>query len=239
MNKITTAQYRLFPAKERGYADYGWLKTFYSFSFADWYHPQKIHFGMLRVLNDDSIAPHSGFDLHPHNNMEIITLMFQGELTHTDSMGNKGTIYADEVQVMSAGTGILHAEKNTGSDWTKLFQIWIFPDKKGHNPRYEQKKFSLNPNHLQLLVSPDGRNTSLWIHQNAYLSRGIFEKNTKLHYPLYDKNNGIYLMVIEGQIQIENIILHSKDAVGIWNTESLNIHCISNSDILIIEIPMH
>lgn len=232
-------QYHLYPANERGYADYGWLKTYYSFSFANWYHPQKIHFGMLRVLNDDSIAPHSGFDFHPHNDMEIITVLLEGELTHQDSMGNEGVIKTDEVQVMSAGTGVFHSEKNKSTEWTKLFQIWIFPDKKGHSPRYEQKKFSFSKNQFQLLVSSDGRNNSLWIHQKAYISRGNFDINQNVNYTLFEKNNGIYLMPISGKIKINNNILNSRDAIGIWNTEQINFQTFENADVLIIEIPMN
>ncbi|MCX7728382.1 MAG: pirin family protein [Bacteroidia bacterium] len=232
-------QYKLFPANERGYADYGWLKTYYSFSFANWYHPQKVHFGMLRVLNDDAIAPHAGFDMHPHNDMEIITIMFQGELTHQDSMGNTGVLKASEVQVMSAGTGIFHSEKNNSNEWTTLFQIWIFPDKKGHTPRYDQKKFNFSENQFQLLVSPDGRENSLWIHQNAFISRGNFNTNPT-HYSLFDKKNGVYLMVISGQIKINNMTLNARDAIGIWNTEKIEIQILNNhTDILIIEIPMN
>lgn len=231
--------YKLFPANERGYADYGWLKTYYSFSFADWYHSQKIHFGMLRVLNDDNIAPHSGFDLHPHKDMEIITIMLEGELTHQDSMGNKEIIKKDEVQVMSAGTGIFHAEKNESDKLTKLFQIWIFPNKKGHTPRYAQKKFTYEKNNLHLLVSPDGRNDSLMIHQNAFISRGKYKANTNFEYKLQNKNNGVYLMSVEGKLIVNNIELNSRDACGFWNTEVIQINNIEHTDVLIIEIPMN
>lgn len=231
--------YRLFPANERGYADYGWLKTYYSFSFAQWYHPQKIHFGMLRVLNDDTIAPHSGFDFHPHNDMEIITIMLQGELTHQDSIGHKGLIKSNEVQVMSAGTGIIHSEKNESNAWTKLFQIWIFPDKKGHTPRYDQKQFEFENNQLKLLVSPDGRSQSLWIHQNAFISRGRFDKNKMLQYTLKEKQNGIYFMLIEGQIKINEQVLNRRDAIGMWNLENVNIEFSEATDLLIIELPIN
>ena len=230
--------YRLFPAKERGFADYGWLKTHYSFSFANWYHPEKIHFGMLRVLNDDNIAPHSGFDFHPHNDMEIITILLEGELTHQDSMGNKGVIKKNEVQVMSAGTGIFHSEKNEGNEWTKLFQMWIFPDKKGHTPRYEQKSFPTQQS-TQLLVSPDGRENSLWIHQNAFITRLHLSAGEHFDYHLHYPSNGAYVMNIDGEFSIHQHILQFRDAIGVWNTPVFNIHSSKTSDILLIEVPMH
>lgn len=228
----------LYPATERGHTDYGWLKSNYSFSFANWYHPAKIHFGTLRVLNDDTIAPHSGFEKHPHENMEIITIMLNGTLTHQDSMGNKEDLRANEVQVMSAGTGIFHSEKNETNNELSLFQIWIFPDKKNHTPRYEQKKFSPNDqlNKWQLLVSPNSINNSLWINQNAYISRGTFKNTTE--YQLYDKTNGVYIMNISGTFTIEANQLASRDAVGISLAEKISINCQTLSDILIIEIPM-
>lgn len=232
-------QYKLFPSKERGYADYGWLKTHYSFSFANWYHPQKVHFGMLRVLNDDKIAPHSGFDTHPHHDMEIITIMLEGELTHQDSMGNKYVLKKNEVQVMSAGTGILHSEKNETNNWAHLFQIWILPDKKGHLPRYHQKMFFIGEDVFQNIVTPDGRNDSLWIHQNAFISRGKFKANQTIEYSLQSDNNGMYFMVIEGSICINEIVLDNKDAMGIWNTSKINIQIINNANIFVIEVPMN
>lgn len=229
--------YTLFPAQERGSADYGWLKTHYSFSFANWYNPARIHFGNLRVLNDDQIAPHSGFDLHPHNDMEIITIVLEGELTHKDSMGNKGVIKKNEVQVMSAGTGIYHSEKNESEEWTRLFQIWIFPNKKGHTPRYDQKLFSaITNNQWQLLVSPDGRNNSLFIHQNAFISKAkITDK--KINYTLYDDNNKVYLMVINGELSIEQNTLKHRDAIGISDvSEILIINHQPITEALIIEV---
>ncbi len=232
-------QYRLFPTQERGYADHGWLKTCYSFSFAHWYHPQKIHFGMLRVLNDDSIAAHSGFDFHSHNDMEIVTIMLEGTLTHQDSMGNKEVIKQNEVQVMSAGTGILHSEKNESDEWTKLFQIWIFPDKKGYKPRYGQRKFVYAKNQFELLVSPDGRENSLWVHQNAFVSRGVFDGQQKFSYTLYDENNGVYLMLISGSMLVGDTRLKNRDAIGLWECDKMDMMIDSKADILIIEVPMN
>jgi len=229
----------LFPANERGYADYGWLKTYYTFSFANWYNPKKIHFGTLRVLNDDSIAPHSGFDWHPHQDMEIITILLSGELTHQDSMGNKGIIKENEIQVMSAGTGILHSEKNESNEWTKLFQIWIFPDKKSHTPRYDQKKFIFEKNQLQLMVSPDGQKNSLWIHQNAFIHRGKFDNQMKIDYELQNPKNGVFIMIIDGSAKIYNNNLNTRDAIGIYDTKDVEIEFKTPGDILIIELPMN
>ncbi|GIV26817.1 MAG: hypothetical protein KatS3mg027_0631 [Bacteroidia bacterium] len=233
--------FRLFPANERGHADYGWLKTYYSFSFANWYNPHLIHFGMLRVLNDDTIAPHSGFDFHPHKDMEIITIMLEGELTHEDSMGNKGTIQQNEVQVMSAGSGIFHSEKNSSDSIVKLFQIWIFPDQKNLTPRYEQMKYELKNNELIYLVTPFNEPIGLHIHQNAYISRILLEQGKSFDYSLHHSDNGLYLMCINGQVEITQQLLNNRDAIGIWDTNKKITFQTQNilSDLLLIEVPMH
>lgn len=231
--------YRLFPASERGHVNYGWLDTYYTFSFGEWYNPEKIHFGKLRVLNDDTILPYSGFDFHSHKDMEIITVLLNGTLEHIDSMGNTGILYSNEVQVMSAGTGIFHSEKNNSNEITQLFQIWIFPDKKGHTPRYQQKNFYFEKNKLQILVSPNGQDNSLSIHQNAFISRIKIEKNKQFQIEVNDKGNGIFLMVIDGKIVTNNIKLNKRDAIGYWDIHSLQIDSTEDSDILIIEVPMN
>src|SRR6056297_746851 len=187
-------------AKERGFADHGWLKTAHSFSFANYYNPEKVHFGKLRVLNDDIVAPSKGFGMHPHEDMEIITIPLSGALKHSDNMGNEGVITTGEVQVMSAGSGVLHSEFNASdSKPVSLFQILVFTDEKGHEPRYDQKKF--NPenrkNKWQLLISPDGQNDSLWIHQNAFISVIDFEKEGTSEYKLKSEGNGVYFILVE------------------------------------------
>lgn len=232
-------KYRLFPRNERGHANYGWLDTYYTFSFGEWYNPEKIHFGSLRVLNDDTILPHSGFDFHPHKDMEIITVLLNGTLEHMDSIGNTGVLYTNEVQVMSAGTGIFHSEKNNSDEITQLLQIWIFPDKKGHTPQYQQKKFHFEKNKLRLLVSPNGQGNSLPIHQNAFISRIKTDKNKQLQLEVNNKGNGIFLMVIDGKITTFNIELNKRDAIGYWDIQNLQINSIEDSDILIIEVPMN
>lgn len=231
-----------YKASQRGYADHGWLRATHSFSFANYYDSEKIHFGKLRVLNDDEIAPSMGFDLHPHQEMEIITIPLSGSVRHGDNMGNEEIISAGEVQVMSAGSGIWHSEFNASdSEKLKLFQIWIFTDKKGHKPRYEQKSFSEKEriNNWQLLVSPKGKNDSLWIHQNAFIS--IINTNSlqTSFYKLNKQRNGVFFMLIEGEAEINKHQLQNRDAVGLWNFyDPLEIKFLQNSKLLAIEVPM-
>jgi redox-sensitive bicupin YhaK (pirin superfamily) len=228
-------------ADSRGYADFGWLKTHYTFSFANYYNPARINFGTLRVLNDDFIAGGEGFGKHPHNNMEIITIPIQGQLRHTDSMGHTMVIEPNEVQVMTAGTGITHAEFNNSTEIpVKLFQIWIFPEKQNITPRYDQKKFDPleSFNKWQCLVSPDKRNNSLTIHQKAWISRSKISTNKTLDYQLNLNNNGIYLFIIEGQINLNGITLNRRDGIGIWNTNSISVNALEESDVLLLEIPI-
>ncbi|MGM0620042.1 MAG: pirin family protein [Bacteroidota bacterium] len=230
-------------ASDRGIADHGWLKAAHSFSFANYYNPDKIHFGKLRVLNDDIVAPSKGFGMHPHEDMEIITIPLSGALKHSDNMRNEGVITTGEVQVMSAGTGVLHSEFNASdSEPVNLFQIWIFTDEKGHQPRYDQKKFSTEErqNKWQLLVSPDGRNDSLWIHQKAFISVIGFETEGVTEYEPKSEQNGVYFMVMEGQAEIEGEKLEKRDAAGFWPvSDPLKIAIGENSKLLAIEVPMH
>lgn len=232
----------LHKAENRGFANHGWLKAAHSFSFANWYDPEKVHFGLLRVLNDDIIGPAQGFGLHPHNDMEIITIPHYGSLRHTDNMGNEGVITAGEVQVMSAGSGVMHSEFNASkTDELNLYQIWIFTDKKGHQPRYDQKKFDPEKriDNWQLLVSPDGRDESLWIYQKAFLS--VFDSKESLStvYKPNDPANGVYFMLTEGEVKIGGQVLKTRDAVGVWDiSEPLEISFLKPSKILAIEVPM-
>jgi hypothetical protein len=229
-------------SEDRGFANHGWLKAAHSFSFANWYNPEKIHFGLLRVLNDDIIDAAQGFGLHPHNDMEIITIPHYGALRHTDNMGNEGVITAGEVQVMSAGSGIRHSEFNASStEALNLYQIWIFTDKKGHQPRYDQKKFETAEriDNWQLLVSPDGRNDSLWIHQNAFLSVFDSKDTDSTVYKLNEQANGVYFMLTEGEVKIGDQVLKTRDAAGFWDiSEPIDISFQKPSKILAIEIPM-
>lgn len=233
----------LHNASRRGFANHGWLKAAHSFSFANYYDNEKIHFGKLRVLNDDWIAPSRGFDLHPHQDMEIITIPLSGALRHTDNMGNEEIISTGEVQVMSAGSGIWHSEFNASeTDNLNLFQIWIFTSKKGLKPSYDQKKFDEADRieKWQLLVSSNGQNGSLSINQNAYISIIELNETSETDYQLKDQGNGVYFMLIDGKLQIDEQILEKRDAMGVWNfLEPLKINVLEKSFLLAIEVPMN
>ena len=233
----------IYKAANRGKANYGWLDANYSFSFANYYDPEKVNFGALRVLNDDTIQGGMGFGTHPHNNMEIITIPLKGALKHKDSMGNKWiAIEASEVQVMSAGSGLQHSEMNNSpSEEINLFQIWIFPDKNDVEPRYDQRKFdpSERKNKLQIWVSSMGDlENSLKIHQDALISRIDMDKNSTFSYTLKSENHGLYAMIIEGEIDIENENLGKRDAIGISNVKNVHIKAKSASELIFIEVPM-
>lgn len=234
MNKL------VHKANTRGSADHGWLQVNHSFSFAQWYDPTKTNFGALRVLNDDTIAGKGGFGTHPHDNMEIITIPLTGALAHEDSMGNKGTIEAGEIQVMSAGSGILHSEVNPTDVSTNLFQIWIFPNKKDVEPRYDQFKIDLSrmKNNFLQLVSPNKEDDGAWIYQNAYIHMAEVEAGKTLTYNLKDANNGTYSMIVEGEVDVQDENLSKRDAIGIWNEKEVNFTAKTNSKIMVLEVPM-
>ena len=232
----------LHKANTRGHANHGWLDAHHSFSFANYYNPERMHFGTLRVLNDDIINGGEGFGKHPHDNMEIITIPMEGAIEHKDSMGNSSVIHAGEIQVMSAGTGITHSEFNHFKDnKLKLLQIWIFPNHKGVTPRYDQLK--LEPldkqNKLQQILSPNPEDAGVWIHQNAWFHLGHFDKDKTVEYKLKDKTNGVYAFIISGQFKINGQQLDTRDGFGIWDISSLDIQSASNhSEILLMEVPM-
>ena len=231
----------LHKANTRGHADHGWLNANHSFSFAGYYDPERIHFGALRVLNDDTVAGGMGFGTHPHDNMEIITIPLSGQLEHRDSMGNTGVISKGEVQVMSAGTGIQHSEKNkNSSEPVKLLQIWVFPHTKNVEPRYDQKKFDLDAakNKLLTIVSPMGENEGLNIHQNAWFSLGKLDKDSSITYELKNKENGVYAFVIEGDATINGEKLNRRDGLGITDSDKVEVKAESDAEILLMEIPM-
>lgn len=231
----------LHKANERGHADHGWLNAYHSFSFANWYNPDKVQFGVLRVLNDDTIAPGMGFGTHPHDNMEIITIPLEGDLAHKDSMGNAEIIKFGDVQVMSAGTGIRHSEFNPNEDKrTKLLQIWLFPNKRNVEPRYQQITLDVNDrqNKLQQILSPNTEDSGVWIHQDAWFHMGKFEKGITETYTVKRKENGVYAFVISGSVTINGQALETRDALGITSTEKLEIIATSNAEILLMDIPM-
>jgi quercetin 2,3-dioxygenase len=229
-------------ANERGHAYHGWLNAHHSFSFANWYDPAKIHFGMLRVFNDDIVAGGGGFGMHPHNDMEIITIILRGAIEHKDSMGNGSVIRPGDVQVMSAGTGVYHSEFNPLPDEeTNLFQLWIFPKEKGITPRYDQKSFTDTDrkNKIQLVASGFKKNGELYIHQDAALALSDIDKSKSVEYIVSRKENGAYIMVIEGGVKIDGETLNKRDAIGISETEKIDITALEdNTRILIVDVPM-
>lgn len=231
----------LYPADSRGYADHEWLKTNHTFSFANYYNPERIHFGALRVLNDDWIAAGEGFGKHPHDNMEIITIPFTGAVLHQDSMGNKGVIMPGEIQVMSAGTGIFHSEHNNSKDEAlTLFQIWVFPDKKNVTPRYDQITISdlSKKDELYQILSPNPDDQGVWIHQKAWFHLGDLSKDTQLDYTLKQVGSGVFIQVIEGEVLVGENRLTTRDAVGITETDTIHIKAETNARILVMEVPM-
>lgn len=241
LNDLTGMKTILHKADDRGHANFGWLDTYYSFSFANYYNPEKMHFGKLRVLNDDTVAPGMGFGTHPHDNMEIITIVMEGALEHKDSMGNTGVINANEIQVMSAGAGITHSEFNHSKDHPlKLFQIWVYANKRNVIPRYDQIK--LNPedrkNKLQQVVSPYPGKDGVWIYQEASFFMGNFVKGSALSFSLQKKNNGVYVFIIEGKANVEEQILNRRDGYGISETDTIKIQAEQDTEILIMEVPM-
>ncbi|MBK6765418.1 MAG: pirin family protein [bacterium] len=207
---------RLRKAADRGYATHGWLETYFTFSFADYRDPAHVHFRALRVMNDDKVAPKSGFGMHPHDNMEIITYVMEGELTHQDSLGNQGTIRAGEFQMMHAGRGIRHAEKNDSDQWTHLYQIWLFPDKRGHTPGYDQRSAlgAEADNKLNLIASAEGRNGSIQIHQDASLYLGKVNTGKSLEYDLAAKRHA-WVQVTKGGLTVNGIELTAGDGAAI------------------------
>lgn len=230
------------PADSRGFADHGWLKANHSFSFANYYNPDRMHFGKLRVLNDDVVAPGKGFGTHPHNNMEIITIPLRGQLEHKDSMGNGSVITAGEIQVMSAGSGILHSEYNP-SDTTEvnLFQIWIFPAEKDVTPRYDQRKYdsATYDNAVRTLVNNETDGDAIFIHQQAAVSLSRLQAGHELTYENNYAGNGTYVMLVNGKIKIGEQVLAARDALGIWDTESFKFKAEEDSYVLFIEVPMN
>ncbi|MEI6348453.1 MAG: pirin family protein [Bacteroidota bacterium] len=232
----------IYKSNSRGHANLGWLDTYHTFSFSNYYNPERVQFGALRVLNDDTIEGGTGFDLHPHENMEIITIPLKGALEHKDSMGNVGVINRGDIQVMSAGTGIYHSEYNFNKkDKGKFLQIWILPDKQNVTPRYGQ--ITLNEadslNRLQQIVSPNPNDEGLWIHQQAWLYIGNFDQSTELIYNLRNNGNGVFFFIIKGTVRINGETLETRDSIGIIDADTISITASSDSEVLVIEVPMN
>lgn len=231
----------LHKAGTRGNANHGWLQSYHTFSFAGYYNPERMNFGVLRVLNDDTVAAGMGFGRHPHENMEIISIPLEGDLEHKDSMGNVAVIRSGDIQVMSAGTGIFHSEHNKNRDKeVKFLQIWIFPNQKNVKPRYDQ--ITLDPekrkNRFQQILSPDSEDEGVWIHQNAWFHLGSFEQEKEAEYEMKSKENGLYVFVIRGTVTVNNQLLESRDGFGIWETDKVSFHTESDAEILLMEVPM-
>ncbi|KQT18493.1 pirin [Chryseobacterium sp. Leaf404] len=229
-------------ADSRGKADHGWLVSNHTFSFANYHNPERMHFGVLRVLNDDILEAGRGFGTHPHDNMEIISIPLEGDLEHKDSMGNSAVIRSGDVQVMSAGTGIMHSEFNKNADRkVKFLQIWVYPNKRNVMPRYAQitlnKAKSLNQ--FQQILSPNADDEGVWINQDAWFHLGDFEKNIETNYQIRKKGNGVYAFILKGSAEIEGQELEKRDGFGVWEISDLNIRSTSdNTEILLMEVPM-
>ena len=232
----------LFKAADRGTADYGWLKPNYYFSFAQYHDNAKVHFGLLRVLNDDFIGGGGAFPTHPHDNMEIVTIPFTGALKHKDSTGGEGIIQAGDIQIMSAGSGVQHSEANaSATDPVTLFQVWVFPKERNIKPRYDQKTFDVTEraNKWQTVVSPIDADNALWINQDARFSLTNLQADNEITYTNGFKNNGVFLVVINGSVEINGQQLNKRDALGISETENFTVKASEDAELLAIEIPMN
>ena len=232
----------LHKANTRGYADHGWLKSRHTFSFANYHNPERMHFGVLRVLNDDIVDAGRGFGTHPHDNMEIISIPLEGDLEHKDSMGNTTVIKNGDVQVMSAGTGVFHSEFNKNQDkLVKFLQIWVYPNKRNVTPRYGQISLDIaaRKNKFQQILSPDPNDEGVWIHQDAWFHMGNFDQGISSSYTLKKKGNGVYVFVIKGGVIINTQQLEAKDGFGIWNVDQFDIQSkASDTELLVMEIPL-
>jgi len=228
-------------ANTRGHANHGWLDSHHTFSFAGYYNPDRMNFGVLRVLNDDVVSEGRGFGTHPHDNMEIISIPLEGDLEHKDSMGNTTVIRQGDVQVMSAGTGIYHSEYNKNADQpVKFLQIWVFPNQKDVTPRYDQ--ITLDPdklhNQLSQVLSPNAEDDGVWVHQNAWFHMGELEAGFETTYKLKDTANGVYAFVIKGDVTLNGQALHQRDGLGVWEVDELMLTADSDARVLLMEVPM-
>lgn len=228
-------------ADSRGNADHGWLKSRHTFSFANYYDPQRMGFGALRVINDDFVTAGQGFGKHSHRDMEIISIPLLGKLAHGDSIGNEGVIETGEIQVMSAGTGIIHSEMNgDNEEAVKFLQIWVMPNKMNVEPRYQQIRMDdlMQPNTFNQVLSPNADDAGVWIHQNAWFSMGNFDKGVTETYQLKDPNNGVYIFVISGKVVVNGNTLDTRDGLGVWDTKNFTMDVEDDAKVLLMEVPM-
>lgn len=231
----------LHKAETRGHANHGWLNSYHTFSFANYYNPDRVHFGALRVLNDDTVAAGMGFGTHPHDNMEIISIPLEGDLEHKDSMGNTTVIRNGDIQVMSAGTGVHHSEYNKNRDHlVKFLQIWVYPNQRNVQPRYDQ--ITLNAadrkNTLQQIISPNADDAGVWIHQDAWFHLADFDGGKTAEYQIHKAGNGVYAFVLKGDLSINGQALSTRDGMGIWDVDSFSIEASSDAEFLLMEVPM-
>ena len=228
-------------AETRGHANHGWLNANHSFSFANYFNPERMNFGALRVLNDDTISPGMGFGSHPHDNMEIITIPLEGDLEHKDSMGNVGAINEGEIQVMSAGTGVYHSEYNKNPDkFINLLQLWVMPKHQNVAPRYDQRSVRelKKYNDFYQVLSPFPEDDGMWIHQDAWFHLGDFDRETSIDYIIKKEGNGVYVFVIDGGFEAAGEQLNKRDALGIWDTDKVSFLAQPDSKVLLVEVPM-
>ena len=234
-------QTKLYPASERGHVNFGWLDSHHSFSFGHWYNPDKVHFGALRVLNDDIVKEGAGFGMHPHDNMEIVSIPLIGSLAHKDSTGTDGIIRTGDVQIMSAGSGIQHSEFNPSkTEATNFLQIWVIPKLRNIDPRYDQRAFDVNDrlNKWQVVISPDEKENALWINQDARFALAKLEEAKEIFFEPKFQGNGVYIFVIEGAVSVDNKTIGKRDAIGVFDTTGFTIKAERNAEVLAIEIPM-
>lgn len=240
-NNIETMNTIIHRADTRGHANHGWLNSYHTFSFANYYNPDRMNFGVLRVLNDDQVQAGKGFGTHPHDNMEIISIPLEGDLEHKDSMGNVAVIKEGDVQVMSAGTGITHSEynKNTNKEM-RFLQIWMFPNKKNVTPRYDQISIRdiEKENKFYQVLSPNKDDQGVWVNQDAWFHLGRFTKGNFDEYKIHKQGNGVYAFVLDGEIEINNEKLNKRDGMGIWNTDAIKVKATENARVLLMEVPM-
>jgi redox-sensitive bicupin YhaK (pirin superfamily) len=242
IKETVISNYVLHQANTRGHANHGWLESYHTFSFANYHNPERMNFGVLRVLNDDRVSQGMGFGKHPHDNMEIISIPLEGDLEHQDSMGNTTVIKEGDVQIMSAGTGIFHSEYNKNKDqMVKFLQIWVYPNQKNVTPRYDQISLNMEDRHnrLQQILSPNPEDEGVWIHQDAWFHIGKFDANFSVPYKVKKAGNGVYAFVLKGDFVIGTIPVKERDGLGIWDVDSFSITAKShNAEILLMEVPM-
>ncbi len=231
----------LHKAETRGHADHGWLNSHHTFSFANYYNPERMNFGVLRVLNDDLVSEGRGFGTHPHDNMEIISIPLEGDLEHKDSMGNGAVIREGDVQVMSAGTGIFHSEYNKNkNEPVKFLQIWVFPNKKDVEPRYDQITLDKEKmkNQFHQVLSPNPDDDGVWVHQDAWFHMADLDAGINSRYELKGSNSGVYAFILEGDVTINGQVLNKRDGYGIWDVDEIEVKASSDARILLMEVPM-